>query len=84
MKLKITFNLWHEPSYERPALSIPRRPARERPGGGPSAFLAFRAVAVEFVPMPQHPEAITTGNLVLGGLDHLALEFDDLPAAQTH
>ena len=48
----------------------------------PSVVLAIPAVAIQFVAMAQYPEAVATGDLVLGGLDHLALELDDLSTAQ--
>jgi hypothetical protein len=38
-------------------------------------------VPVQLVPVPEHPEAVGGGDPALGGLDHLALELDDLPAA---
>ena len=48
----------------------------------PSVVLAIPAVAVQLVAMAQDSETVATGDLVLGGLDHLALELDDLSTAQ--
>ena len=36
---------------------------------------------VQLVTVPKHEKVVPIGDLVLGRLDHLALEFDDLPAA---
>ena len=43
---------------------------------------AVGAVPVEFVPVPKNPKSIAVRNLILGFLDHLALEFDDRTALQ--
>src|SRR5262245_12690610 len=50
----------------------------------PDLALALRAVSVQFVAVPQDAEVVALGDLVLGLLDHLALELDDLPAPDAH
>ena len=44
------------------------------------AVLAISTMAIEFMAMAQDLELVARRNLVLGPLDHLALEFLDPPA----